>query len=252
MDILKLYILFALIGALVYGICRLLRLKPVFSKIEKPKRSALCSLIAVSVCFLIIFALMLLSYKHGPTHAPTHGTGHGHHRNLLGMLLLQLILFVPVIFMLRRNGETLQSIGITRANLWKATVVGLFLSATTLFFGHGGPSAALKLTEGHDINTLIYFSFVGFGEEILYRGYLQSRLIAWLGHNRGWVLTSIIMALVHVPQRLVTERMGIPHALLSSLELVPVSLLMGFVMLRTGNVVSGGLFHTFCNWAGAR
>jgi len=237
-----------LIGAFVYGLCRLLRLKPVLPKITNPKRSALCSLIAVSVGCLIIFSLMLLSSKH----PAAHGAGHGHHRNLVNMLFLQLVLFIPVALMLRRNGETLQSIGITRANLWKATVVGLFLAGTTLFLGHGGPGAALKLTEGHDINTLIYFSFVGFGEEILYRGYFQSRLIAWLGHNRGWIIASVIMALVHIPQRVVAERMSIPHAIVASLELIPVSLLMGYVMLRTGNVVSGGLFHTFCNWVGAR
>ena len=29
--------------------------------------------------------------------------------------------------------------------------------------------------------------FVGIGEEFAYRGYLQTRLAAWLGVGRGWI-----------------------------------------------------------------
>jgi membrane protease YdiL (CAAX protease family) len=154
--------------------------------------------------------------------------------------------------MLRLNGETLKSVGLTRDNLWKATVVGLFLSTATLFFAHGGPGAAFKSTESHNVHSLLYFSFVGFGEEILYRGYLQSRLVAWLGHYQGWILASVFMALVHLPQRILIQGMGFPHALASSLALIPISLFMGFVMSRTGNVVAPGLSHTFADWVGSR
>ncbi|MDX9851718.1 MAG: hypothetical protein RBT01_14510 [Anaerolineaceae bacterium] len=37
-------------------------------------------------------------------------------------------------------------------------------------------------------------------------------------------------------------------ALLSSAALIPISLFVGFVMLRTGNIVAPGLAHTFANW----
>lgn len=237
-------ITFVLLGAAVMGMCHLLGLKPAFPKIEKPKRSALCSLAAASVSMLIILALMMIGAKHGHT----QGMGHKHQRHWEEQLFLVLVYFVPMLLMLRLNGETLRSAGLTRANLWKATIVGLFLAATTIFFAPGGPGAVFKFTESHNIDTLIYFGFVGFSEEIFFRGYLQSRLVAWLGQFQGWVLASIVMALFHIPQRILAAGLDFPHALASSLGLVSISLLMGFVMLRTGNVVAGGLFHTFLDW----
>lgn len=244
MEILTQSIILVLIGASVYGLCRLLKLKPVYPVIARPKRSALCSLASVSASFLIILTLILIFQKPGPT----QGVDHEHHRNLVDQLFLLFVFFLPMGFMLRLNGETLQSVGLTRVNLWKATVVGLFLAAMTLFFGHGGPGAAFKFTESHNVHTLIYFSFVGFGEEILFRGYLQSRLVAWLGRYQGWVLASVVMALTHLPQRVLIQGMGFPGAIASSLGLIPISLFMGFVMLRTGNVIAPAISHTFADW----
>jgi len=57
-------------------------------------------------------------------------------------------------------------------------------------------------------------------------------------------------ALVHLPHRMLIGGMSFPDALAATLALIPVSLLMGFVMLRAGSVVSSGLFHTFANWVG--
>jgi membrane protease YdiL (CAAX protease family) len=90
---------------------------------------------------------------------------------------------------------------------------------------------------------------VGFGEEFLFRGYLQTRLVARLGLGRGWILTALIFSLIHLPQRLVTPGTGIGDAAAATLGLLPVSLLLGFIMLRVQNVVAPGLFHTFANWA---
>jgi len=242
MQILWLFISFTFMGALVYGLCRMLRLNPIYAKIDRPKRSALCSLASVSASMLILSVLILTSHKHGST----QGMAHRHQRHLVDQLFLLFLYFLPMVLMLRLNGETLQSAGFARANLWKATVVGLFLAATTTFNARGGPGAAFKLTDDHNVHSLIFFSFVGFGEEILYRGYLQSRLIAWLGRYQGWILASVIMALMHLPARL--PDMGFPGAFAFSFGLIPISLLMGFVMLRTGSVVSSSLFHTFADW----
>lgn len=255
MQILVQIVEFTLIGALVYGLCRLLRLEPVYPKIARPKRSALCALASVFASFLIMFVpmlIMLINHKLGPTQGVSPGVGHEHHQNLVNQLFGLFVIFLPMALMIRLNGEKLKSIGFTRTNLWKATVIGLFLVPTTLFFVNGGPSSAFKFTDSHNLHSLIYFSFVGFGEEILFRGYLQNRLVAWLGHYQGWILTSVVFSLVHVPQRVVAQGMSIPHALVSSLVLIPVGLLMGFVMLRTGSVVPGSLFHTFVNWMSRR
>lgn len=243
------YVAFALIGALVYGSCRLLRLKPVSPDVPKPRRSALCALVSVLASMLIITMIMLANQKHAlPQHAPPHGTGHKHPRHLTDQMSLLAIYFLPMALMLRLNGEKLRSIGLARANLLKATLVGLVVAALTVFFGRGGPRAVFVFNESRNLHSLVYYAFVGFGEEILFRGYLQSRLVAWRGLTQGWILASVVMALVHVPQRLFIQHLGVSHALVSSLGLIPVSLLMGYIMLKTGSVVPSGLFHTFGDW----
>lgn len=94
----------------------------------------------------------------------------------------------------------------------------------------------------------MFYVFVGFGEDFLFRGYLQNRLIAWLATWQGWRLASVSMAFGHLPHRRLIEGMSLSGAFASSAAPAPVSLLIGFVMLQTGNLIAPGLFHTFVNW----
>ena len=89
---------------------------------------------------------------------------------------------------------------------------------------------------------------IAFGEEFLFRGYLQNRLIAWRGQLQGLVLTALIFSYSHIVHRMLVEELTFPDAFLASTALLPVGLLMGFVMLRTGNLVTVVLFHTFVNF----
>ncbi len=100
---------------------------------------------------------------------------------------------------------------------------------------------------------LTYAVFVGFGEEILYRGYLQSRLdqafgtpwrIAGVPLGWGWALTSLIFGLSHV---------GLASALLgeSSAGLTWAwgawtavgGLVFGFLRAKTGSILAPALLH---------
>ncbi len=113
----------------------------------------------------------------------------------------------------------------------------------------GAPLLARGLT-ANQLWALPYFAVVGFGEEFLFRGYLQTRLVAWLGQWSGWLLASIVMAMMHIGQRVASMGLTSPEAVISSALLVPISLFMGYVMLRTGNIVAPGICHTFANWVG--
>jgi membrane protease YdiL (CAAX protease family) len=114
---------------------------------------------------------------------------------------------------------------------------------------HGGLSAALKALEASHLWALVYFVITGAWEEFAFRGYLQTRLVAWLGRWQGWILTSVMMALGHIVQRITVESMTPDQALASSMAVIPVSLLTGYTMLRTENVVAPAIFHTFADWA---
>lgn len=244
-------IAFVLIGAVTVGLCRLLKLNPVRPKIENPKRSAVCALLAVSASMFVLTILTM----HSASPKSVTTTGMDPTLRLLLYLAPQLILILvyclPMALMLRLNRETLRSAGLTASNFWKVTIIGLFLAALTLIAsGKGGTHSSYE--HNHPVAALVYCSLVGFGEEFLFRGYLQTRLVAWLGHYQGWILTSVAMALGHVPARVFIQGSDFPHALTSSLGLIPVSLLMGFIMLRTGSIIPSGIFHTFLGWVNTR
>jgi len=168
--------------------------------------------------------------------------------------IMALLAFGPVVLVMKMRREPWASAGVTTRELGRATLVGaaLFVLGTSvvLVFHPDGPAALLGRFSTHHLWSLAAFAIVGFGEEFAFRGYLQTRLVAWLGTATGWVAASLIMALAHVVQRMAVQGLGPVEALLSSLALLPISLFAGYVMLRTGNVMAPGLFHTMANWAG--
>jgi membrane protease YdiL (CAAX protease family) len=72
------------------------------------------------------------------------------------------------------------------------------------------------------LRQLIFFGG-GFGEELLFRGFLQTRCTAWLGSTKGLFSASLIMAFAHIPQRIFVQGMNPTEALFSCVLLLPVS-----------------------------
>ena len=240
-------ILFAIIGLAVYGLSRLFRCKPVVPPISNSKRSAIHAIVAVTVSALIVNLLILRHHlRHGPT--PGSRPELDQFSDLVPQLVVVFIYVLPAAIFMLRDREPLRSVGITNRNLWQSALIGMSLALLTFYFQGGGFWAKVAKVNAHHAIALVHYAFVGFGEEFLFRGYLQNRLIAWLGTWQGWGLASVIMAFVHLPHRWLIEGMSLSGAVASSAALLPVSLLMGFVMLQTGNLVAPGLFHTFANW----
>jgi membrane protease YdiL (CAAX protease family) len=195
----------------------------------------------------IIDLLMLRQYRqHGPT--PGSAPTFTQLTDLVPQIVVLAAYVVPAAIFMLISRERLASVGITTRSLWQAVLIGLGLALLTFYFQPGGFWAKIGKAHAQHAIAFVFYAFVGFGEEFLFRGYLQTRLVAWLGAWQGWVLASVSMALVHYPHRWLIEGQSAGAAAVSSLALVPVSLLMGFVMLRTGNIVAPGLFHTFANW----
>ena len=232
-----------ILGSTVFGLSKLLRCKVTDAGISEPRRSALDAVAAVAISMSILFLLMLPQILAAKAPTSTHNS---HQAFALAPQILILALYAgPAGIFMFRNRESLRSAGISRINLWQSLVIGTGLPALMICLNHGGSHAKLPLpTLAH---ALIFYSFVGFGEEFLFRGYLQTRLVAWLGIGRGWILASLLMALAHFPGRLILG-MGFFDSFVSSLSLVPASFLSGFIMLQIRNLLAPGLIHTFMDW----
>lgn len=115
---------------------------------------------------------------------------------------------------------------------------GIIASAAVLApFGYilsltGRPFEVMSLT-----GMLFQLLSASFPEEVYFRGFLQERF----GNNiRGIVLTSLLFSIMHLP------RLIFLGDIYSVMTFFP-SLMMGFLYMRTGNILPSIIFHFSAN-----
>ncbi len=159
--------------------------------------------------------------------------------------------FLPLIIAMKRTGQNRGSIGITGKDRGRMLALGFILSAIFITvagflapsLGGGFKGFSLSLAYG-----FIGYVIVGFSEEIVWRGYIQTRLIAYSGILKGLVTTSLLFALLHFPTRYYQFSGVALEALASALLVLPFGLLFGYIMLRTQNIIPSSIFHLFFDW----
>ncbi len=218
-------------------------------KIEflKPKRDAAISISVVLAIAAILAVYIYLLYQNagGTIGTPTQFSLNG---ALLQWGIYAALFMLPVFAVIKLRKQGLQTVGITKKNAWFSLGLSLALAAglsviITPIISHAG-----NILTASSFFGLIYFSAVGFGEELLFRGFLQTRCIGWLGAGKGLVLASLIMAFIHLPQRIFAVGLDPIEAIASAAILVPYSLTLGFLMLRTKNLVGPAVLHTTIDW----
>ena len=240
-------IVFAIFTGIVWVMTKFLRCKPISSGIDNPKKSSLKALFAIT-CSMIVLCLFEY-FRRSPQAVILGHVGQSEQFSSLIPSFIAFILFLlPAGIVVLQSHEPLRSIGISRTNLWQSALIGSVFAILMFYLQNIDLSETLRAFEQRQGIRLIYFTFIGFEEEVLFRGYLQTRLVAWLGKLRGWGLASVIMALGHFPLRMVIDDKALGAALIDSLALIPVSLFFGFLMLRTRNVLAPVIIHTFTNW----
>ena len=255
MDLPLIQILLLFVSSLiVYAVTRAFAFDRTPPTLTNPKRSSLFSFLGVFIGllpFAIIFLLM--SFSHGGQTSEAGGNEMQYTpRSVYNEIIFVLIAIAPSIIILRKQREGLDSVGISSKNFIKSLLLALVLIAFTialasLLLGGGGAGVHYKFTT-NTFWAFFYFALVASSEEFLFRGYLQTRLIAWLGTWKGWIIASLFMAITHIPQRLGVYGMTFSDAVLSSLSLIPISLFLGYVMLRTRNIAAPVLLHLFADW----
>lgn len=106
------------------------------------------------------------------------------------------------------NKENTRSIGITSDNIKKSIVLGvvggfvLLVIQTALFMVQG---KSVSFANPSLLNWVI-FLFAAFEEEILFRGYIQTRLVGFLSNQCGaGIINSIFFLSIHYPVRWVVS-----------------------------------------------
>jgi membrane protease YdiL (CAAX protease family) len=237
-------------GLVAYLLTRWLKFRIERWPYPNPRQSALVALAVIFIPMLIITFIGLSTASEASAAATEEVEMKHTLGGIFAQLMASLIVFGPALLAMKARNESWQSAGITRNNLAGSILLGCLLGLIGIVTCSpciAGIRAGLDLSH---LWAFLHFAVVGFGEEFGYRGYLQTRLIAWLGRWQGWLLASTVMALIHIPQRMLFSGMDLAAALLSSVSLIFISMLMGYVMLRTQNIVAPAIFHTFADWVG--
>lgn len=110
------------------------------------------------------------------------------------------------------------------------------------------PAILLGIDQGLLIELLEQLISIGVAEEVLWRGYLQSRLCSWRGKTQGWLISSLLFGVGH----LVTlwSKPGITPRI-DDLALIAQTtiggLILGYIFLRARSIVPGSILHVFGN-----
>lgn len=155
-----------------------------------------------------------------------------------------------------RSKENLRSIGINNDNIWNSIVLGfaggfLLLAIQTALFMVQGKS--LSFTSSQLLNWVI-FIFAAFEEEVLFRGYIQTRLSGLI--NSQWIvgiINSVLFLSIHYPVRWVVSG-SISFDILPAVYIISLLALHFFcdvVYKRTNCLWGAVMLHIIYNAVGA-
>ncbi len=165
--------------------------------------------------------------------------------NLVSLLGFFAVCVLPLIYFVRRKKQPWLSLGLKQQMISGGLQVGFALILVTIFLRGKLSPLIYSEKEINQLYLLIACAISAFGEEIIFRGYLQPRLENWLGVPIGYGLAALFSAIW-----VVLPLLGIGWMVLLVLFLyrLLVGLLLGWIIRRTGSIIPGWLYHTIHMW----
>ncbi len=226
---------------LVWLLSRALKLAPRLPTIDNPRREVrVALLVTVAVYAALILPLLVAS---GGTSSLTDPS------MVVQVAATHALLLAPVAVAAAATRQSWASLGLSRTSLSRLVVLGLVPSAlyvpsVGLMYPVASLPGAVPLALG-----FAWSAIAGFSEEIVFRGYLQTRFEAAWGTWAGYTVTVVVFAFAHFPGSYAMYGGDVLAATLSALGRVGLGLLLGYYYVRSRNIVPGAISHTFYNWA---
>lgn len=219
---------------------------PLFKSIRRidfrfPRREATFALSVFALCYLIafqyfgnpIFQFLLDFSKILPG------------GELAQRALLAVICLIPFLLATFLRGQPLKSIGWGKANFKPGLTLGVLLVIIAIVL-RGKFTTLLHGVTAEQGGLLLVCLLLALAEETIFRGYIQLRLSSFLGSTWGWLATAALYLLWVLPGRLWI----LPFAELWPTLVISLAqaLLLGWIMRKSGHVVSNVLFSAVAAW----
>ncbi|HSX48956.1 MAG TPA: CPBP family intramembrane glutamic endopeptidase [Candidatus Saccharimonadales bacterium] len=172
------------------------------------------------------------------------------------LIIKPLVWVVPVIFLVRRERATLESIGLTLKNLFPAIYMSLALGSVFVveavilnFLKYGKLNFGANLGSQTLMVSLVTSFATAFSEELVFRGYIFTRL--WGALNNEWtanLITSILWTLIHVPITILVNKLAPVDAIVYLFLTFVFGMGSAFIYGRTKNIGSSIFLHVLWEW----
>ncbi|HZV11752.1 MAG TPA: CPBP family intramembrane glutamic endopeptidase [Candidatus Kapabacteria bacterium] len=208
--------------------------------VRQPKREGLI----VILCIILGFLFFYLRYFAPFQWASLNG--------FVKLSIAVLIAFVyPIAFVIifLALGYKLKELGIRLKNTLVALPVIVIVSMTALLVAPSGFTINDIMAETGGIWGALFEGFIlaALSEEF-WRFIVQTRFGAMFSNKgMGWIVASVVWALMHVPTR-VGQFPTVSAAILESLAIVPIGLMWGYMTHRTKSILPSILAHGTNVW----
>ncbi len=165
---------------------------------------------------------------------------------------------LPIFVIMRLRKQSLKSIGLKKEKTLKSIFIGLVFSIPFIV-----PPVIIAIMQGKQLASLpnliwlflFYFLIIGFAEELVFRGYLQTRLQGLIkGKWLSIVITGLLFTLTHIPFQMVSRDLGLLEFIMTHGGMIlitfPIHIYLVYIYTRDQNILSVTITHTFINLMG--
>ncbi len=209
---------------------------------------ALIAVLLVLLPNLVLTGLGLAMRGQAQQAAGSQITAHFGLSRFLRQVGLCAFLVLPTGLWLWRRRAAWTALGWRSKGLGRAAGLGALLAAATLLL-RARPFSPEQLGIPATWWAMATYAVVASAEEMLYRGFLQGCLEAWLGRWWAYLATALLFTGLHVPARLLGGEPLAQTFVYAGVQLLPMALFFGAAMLAARHVAAPTLVHLAWNWA---
>jgi len=201
----------------------------------------------------IIFYYLILPMQNHVALVITH--------NVMGALLVGIFPFGLIVLLLKKRKQSVATIGLSSENWFPSVVVGLLIGLAVWiwgnsFFSWGSFTQTFSDAPNWDIiRSILYLLIVvAFVEEIVFRGYMQTRIHGLIKSTfLGVMAVGLIFAVIHFPFHFVLSGLSLgEYSLYFFINSLPhfmvLHALFWFLYRRYNSLIAPIIIHFFWNW----
>ncbi len=203
-----------------------------------------------AICAIGIYLGVMVSYY-------VMGILYSKYNMYLGVHVNIAIGILCVVLVLARK-QKLSSIGFTTNNLKRSVLIGsgLGLCITLINVVPNMVVHSQFVSIGRFVyNTFYYFIVIALVEEIIFRGYIQTRIYGLIKNNVLAVLVSgILFMTMHIPYQMGAAQMDLVTFILNNFVWLLLTfgwhVVFNFLYAKNNSIVAPAVFHGFLDWSG--